>query len=164
MSAAAEYYGYLLSQGYGEHQLNLFADYAKRANRGEISHNKAYRLACKSGFGKQGYSNMTQQEAQDKCEAIYESQGADAFNKCVEDKLSKKGFGDWMQTAQDAGWIDKGLGLIGGLINKPAQQPPTGGGYYPPPPPQKSKAPIFIIGGLAVIGIAVAIYFATRKK
>jgi hypothetical protein len=28
--AATEYYGYLLSQGYGEHQLNEFADYYTR--------------------------------------------------------------------------------------------------------------------------------------
>jgi hypothetical protein len=166
MSAAAEYYGYLLAQGYGEHQLNEFADYARRADRGEISHNQAYRLACKSGFGKQEYSNMTQQQAQDRCEDVYESDGAEAFNTCVENKMSKKGFGDWMQAAQEAGWIDKGLGLLGGFLNKDKTNTGgyVGGGYVPQPPPPKSKAPLFIIGGIAVIGIGIAIYFAVKKK
>ena len=159
MSAATEYYGYLLAQGYGENQLNEFVDYAQRANRGEISHNQAYRLAKKAGF-----SNMTYEEAQDSCEAVYESQGAEAFNKCVSDaREEKKGFKDWLQTAQDAGWIDKGLGLVGNLINKPNQDTGSGAGYYQPAP-QKSNMPIILLGSLAVIGIGVAIYFGTRKK
>lgn len=160
MSHATQTYGYLLAQGYGEHQLNQFADYAQRADRGEISHNQAYRLACKAG-----YSNMTQQEAQDSCEAVYEAEGAEAFNVCVEKKMSKKGFGDWMQQAQDAGWIDKGLGLVGNLLNKP--QPSAGAGYVGGgyrPQPKKNNTMLFVVGGLAVVGIGVAIYLGTRKK
>ena len=130
MSAAAEYYGYLLSQGYGEHQINKFADYAKRADRGEISHNQAYRMACGAGYGNA-------------------------------DGEGKKSFGDWMETAQEAGWIDQGLSIINNISGKG-----KGGSSYnpPPPPPRKSKAPLFIIGGLAVVGIGLAIYFATKKK
>jgi len=162
MSAVTEYYGYLLSQGYGEHQLKQFAEYAQRANRGEISHNRAYRLACKAGFG--GFSNMTEQEASDKCEPVYESQGADAFNKCREDALKGKGkFGDWMKTAQDSGWIDKGLGILGGFMNKNPQGTSQGGNYYQQPPPKNNTA-LYVVGGLAVVGIGVAIYFAVRKK
>ena len=49
MSAAAEYYGYLLSQGYGEDQLEKFADIADKADRGEISLNQSYKMACEEG-------------------------------------------------------------------------------------------------------------------
>ena len=102
MSAVVEYYGYLLAQGYSDYQLNKFKGYASRAERGEISHNKAYRLACKSGFG--GFSNMTEQEASDSCESVYEESGAEAYNKCREIALKggKGSFGDWMKTAQDS--------------------------------------------------------------
>ena len=34
----------------------------------------------------------------------------------------------------------------------------------PPPPPKKNNTALYAIGGLAVIGIGVSIYFATRKK
>jgi hypothetical protein len=176
MSAAAEYYGYLLSQGYGEHQLNEFANYARRANRGEISHNQAYRLACKAGFGKTGYSNMTEQEAQDACEIEGQSgflkypKGSDLYNKCVEDKTAKKGFGAWMKTAQDSGWIDKGLGLFGNLLNRKGTNTSGGsggsggGGGNNNDDNTPSKAPLIIVGSLAVVGIGLAIYFAVRKK
>jgi hypothetical protein len=137
MSAATEYYGYLLSQGYGEHQINKFADYAKRADRGEISHNQAYKMACQAGFG-----------------------SADG-----EDGESKRSFGDWMQTAQEQGWIDQGLSIISGIAQGGNRRPvsrPTSRPYNPPP--KKSKAPLYIIGGLAVVGVGLAIYFATKKK
>ena len=80
MSAAAEYYGYLLSQGYDKYQLSQFSEFAKRANAGEISHNKAYRLACKAGF-----------------------------NNVEGSEDSQKGFIDWMKMGQEAGWIDRGV-------------------------------------------------------
>lgn len=162
MSAVVEYYGYLLSQGYGEHQLSKFADYAKRADRGEISHNQAYRLACKAGFA--GFSNMTEEEASDSCESVYEKLGVEAFNKCRSEALQgKKGsFGDWMKTAQDAGWIDKGLGLLGGALG--GNKVNNNYGNYPPPPQKKNNTALYVVGGLAVIGIGVAIYFATKKK
>jgi len=139
MSATAEYYGWLLSQGYGSHQLSLFADYAKRADRGEISHNKAYRLACKAGFkGVDGWSNETGDS---------------------KESGEKGGFGDWMQTAKEAGWIDAGLGIIGGLIGRRRQDPPP-----PPPPPKKDNTLIYVGIGVAIVSIGVAIYFITRKK
>lgn len=138
MSATAEYYGYLLSLGYGETQLKKFAEYGARADRGEISHNQAYRLACKAGFG-----------------------NADGWENA--DDAPKKTFGDWMNTAQEAGWIDSGLAIIGGLVNKPKGT--SQGAYYPPPPPpKKNNTAIIVVGAIAVIGIGVAIYLATRKK
>lgn len=128
MSAASEYYGYLLSQGYGEHQINKFAAFATQADRGEISHNQAYKMACGAGF-----------------------------NSAAGDE--KKNFGDWMTTAKEAGWIDSGLGILGGLINR--KQSPS---YTPPPPPPKKHTALYVIGAVAVIGTGLAIYFATRKK
>jgi|GEM_PF-5525946 len=107
MGAAAEYYGYLLSQGYGKSQLKEFSEIAGRAERGEISHNQAYKQACKAGFGQvegDGWENAEGEEG------------------------TKKTFGDWVNTAQEAGWIDIGLGLIGGFIQKQKGKNSGGGG------------------------------------
>ncbi len=148
MGAAAEYYGYLLSQGYGESQLKEFADIAGRADRGEISHNQAYKLACKAGFGQAD---------------------GDSWDYADDADTGRKTFGDWVNTAQEAGWIDAGVGLIGGLIKnrKDKNEGGGGGGYYPPPPPPprglSTGAKIGIgVGVLAVVG--VIIYFVARKK
>lgn len=147
MGAAAEYYGYLLSQGYGETQLKEFSEIAGRADRGEISHNKAYKLACKAGFGQANGESWD-----------YADSDSD-----------KKTFGDWVDTAQQAGWIDGAVGLIGSAIkNRKNRNDGGGGGDYmppPPPPPQglSSGAKIGIgVGVLAVIG--VIIYFVVKKK
>lgn len=149
MGAAAEYYGYLLSQGYGESQLKEFSEIAGRADRGEISHNKAYKLACKAGFGKTN---------------------ADGWDYADDNTTGNKTFGDWVNTAQEAGWIDGAIGLIGGAIQNRKNKNQGGGGggaYYPtpPPPPQglSTGAKIGIgVGVLAVVG--VIIYFVAKKK
>jgi len=146
MGAAAEYYGYLLSQGYGETQLKDFAEIAGRADRGEISHNQAYKQACKAGFGQSDEENWEYANESD--------------NK-------KRSFGDWVNTAQEAGWIDSGIGLIGALIKKnkkggeeAAYVPPP---YVPPPTGLSSGAKIGIgVGALAVIGVIV--FLVVRKK
>ena len=133
-SAAIEYYGYLLSQGYGEDQINEFADYAKRANRGEISHNQAYRKALKSGFRNA-------------------SGGSDG-------EATKGGFGDWMQTAKEAGWIDAGLGIIGAALNRGRNVPPP-----PPEPPKKNNTALYVgLAVVGVVGIGLTNYLMTRKK
>jgi len=148
MGAAAEYYGYLLSQGYGESQLKEFAEIAGRADRGEISHNQAYKLACKAGFGQAD---------------------GDSWDYADDDNTGKKTFGDWVNTAQEAGWIDGAIGLIGGAIQNRKNRNQGGGGttYYPPTPPPRqglsTGAKIGIgVGVLAVVG--VIIYFVTKKK
>jgi hypothetical protein len=180
MSAAAEFYGWLLTQGYGENQLKEFATYAEQADRGEISHNKAYRKACKAGFKggiKAGYSNMTEQEASDICEPVYETQGATAFNKCREDALKgrKGSFTDWMQTAKEAGWIDTGIGILGGWLGN--RQFGQGRNQFNNPnfnmqmqmqmqeeERRRRRNQNILIGSVVVIGIGAAIYFATKKK
>jgi hypothetical protein len=150
MGAASEYYGYLLSQGYGESQLKEFAQIAGRADRGEISHNQAYKLACKAGYGQAD---------------------GDSWGYADDNKTGKKTFGDWVDTAQQAGWIDGAIGLIGGAIKnrKDKNDGGGGGGYgdYPPPPPPPEGlsrgAKIGIgVGALAVVG--VVIYLVMRKK
>lgn len=135
MSAAAEYYGWLLRQGYGETQLKKFESHARRANRGEISHNKAYRLACRDGF--KGYSN--------------------ANDKALSDNVggSDKGsFGDWMDTAKNAGWIDRG--------NKPADK--ENFKVEVNPNKDKSKTMFYVVAGLAIAGIMTAIYLRNKNK
>jgi hypothetical protein len=151
MSAAAEYYGYLLQQGYGESQLKKFAQHASRANRGEISHNKAYKLALKDGFGQldgNGWDNAEGDEV-----------------------AGKRTFGDWVNTAQEAGWIDQGIGLIGGLIQNRRENRDGGMGtnqvFTPPPPPppegMSTGAKVGIgIGVVAVIGLIA--FLVLRKK
>jgi len=136
MSAAVEYYGYLLSQGYREEQVAKFAYFADQANKGIISQNQAYRQAIREGW----------------------SNGDGKFK-------------DWVNKANDDGWIDKGLELFGilsqsGLLNKNKGEGDTTG-YFPPPPPTtppRNNTMLYVIGGIAVIGIGVAIYFATKKK
>lgn len=137
MSAAAEYYGYLLSQGYGEEQIAHFAYFADQANKGVISHNQAYRQALDEGW----------------------SNGDGKFK-------------DWLNRANDQGWIDKGLGVLGGLAAMSRNRRQGGGTqtgafgqtqeFRPPPPPPRNTG-LWILGGVAVIGIGVAIYFATKK-
>lgn len=141
MSAAAEYYGYLLSQGYDEYQLKQFSNFASRANRGEISHNQAYRLALKAGFkGTDSWSNE---------------------DGTASDESKKKNFASWMKTAQDAGWIDKGLGALDSLLNKNKKNKDIA---IPPPPPKKDYTLAIVIGvvGLGIVG--ATIYYFTRKK
>jgi hypothetical protein len=132
MSAAAEYYGYLLSQGYGEEQIAKFAYFADQANKGIISQNQAFRMASREGW----------------------SNGDGKFK-------------DWVNKANDQGWIDKGLDVFGALAASGAFNKKGGGGsgyYPPPPPPPKNNTALFVVGGLAVIGVGIAIYFATKKK
>ena len=150
MGAAAEYYGYLLSQGYGETQLKEFSEIAGRADRGEISHKKAYKLACKAGFGQANGESWD-----------YADSDSD-----------KKTFGDWVDTAQQAGWIDGAVGLIGSAIKNRKNRNDGGGGgggyddYRPrvdEPQGLSAGAKIGIgVGALAVIG--VIIYFVVKKK
>ena len=142
MSAAAEYYGYLLSQGYGEEQIARFAYFADQANKGVISHNQAYRQALAEGW----------------------SNGDGKFK-------------DWLNRANDQGWIDKGLGVLGGLAAIGLSRRQGGGGAMgggqdycltnPQDPicggQQPNRTGLWILGGVAVIGVGVAIYFATKK-
>ena len=178
MSAAVEYYGWLLTQGYGKDQLEKFADYARRADRGEISHNKAYKLACKDGFkGGGGYSNMTKREAEEICERRFNTN--EEVSKCVQETLNTSGvkgsFGDWMETAKEAGWIDAGLGMLGGFLSNrqwggrnQRNQFNTGMDWQWQQQQEQERrrrqTRNIAIGAVALVGVGVAIYFMTREK
>jgi hypothetical protein len=147
MSAAAEYYGYLLSQGYGEDQLEKFADIADRADRGEISLNQSYKLACEEGF-----NNANEEEA-------------------TEGGEKKGGFKDWINTAKEAGWLDKIINIGGSIVSNQQNQNLGGAGYTNQPTVivqddnKKSNKGLYIgLGVLALVGIGAAIYFANKKK
>ena len=134
MSAATEYFGYLLSQGYTEEQIAKFAYFADSANKGIISQNQAYRQALKEGW----------------------SNGDGKFK-------------DWVDKANEKGWIDQGIAIFGalatsGMFNKNNSGSGDTTGYYPPPPPPRNNTLLYVLGGLTVIGIGTAIYFATKKK
>ena len=63
-------------------------------------------------------------------------------------------------------WAAIGLGVLGvvaPLIGKKKKNDPT---YTPPPPPppKKNNTALYVVGGLAVVGIGVAIVLITRKK
>ena len=156
MGAATEYYGYLLSQGYGKTQLKEFAEIAGRADRGEISHNQAYKQACKAGFGKSD---------------------DDSWEYLTDEDESKKNIGDWFTMAQEAGWIDAGIGMIGGLIQKNKDKKSGGGGLTAEQLRAQAEelrrlederglstgAKIGIgVGALAVVGVVV--FLIIRKK
>jgi hypothetical protein len=145
MSATTEYYGYLLSQGYGESQLKKFAEFAARADRGEISHNKAYRLALKEGFGKVDEDDWSNSNGES----------------------DRKTFGDWVQTAQEAGWIDKGIQLIGGAIQNRRNQNTGSTPVFvppPPPPPQGMSTGAKVGIGIGVVAVIGVIVFLVMKK
>lgn len=134
MSSATEYFGYLLAQGYGEEQIARFAYFADLGDKGIISQNQAYREALNAGWN-----------------------GADGSGE-------KKSFADWMNQANEQGWIDKGLQIFGamkggGMFNKDKGQQ-----YTPPPPPPKKSVLPYVLGGIALIGIGIGIYFVVKKK
>lgn len=129
-----QYYKVLVAEGYDYNQIKSFEEYAISAGNGIISHNKAYQMACDKGFSN-GNGNA-----------------------------DKKSFGDWMNTAKESGWIDQGVSIIGGLISNFRNNGP---GYYvppPPPPPKKDNTLIFVVGGFALVGIGITIYFLTKNK
>ena len=122
------------------------------------------------------------------CEATYEAQGAEAFNKCRAAALScgedktcdgiavryaaalekgySKSFEDFKKKTNTLAAIgDIATGILGGLFNKGGSQSNIqvgGGAYYPPQ--EKSKKGLYLaLGAVAVVGIGVAIYFARKK-
>ena len=137
MSASAqEYYGYLLSHGYGEEQIAQFAYFADLADKGIISQNKAYNNALEAGWN-----------------------GADGDGQ-------KKTFADWMNQASEQGWIDKGLEVFGamqqgGMFGKKDDAPTVQ--YVAPAPTKKSKMP-YILGGLTLLAVGTAAYFIFKNK
>ena len=60
------------------------------------------------------------------------------------------------------------LGLVGGWLaqRKARKAEEERAGIYVPPytPPPKNNTALYVVGGLAVVGIGVAIYLATKKK
>lgn len=156
MSSASEYYGYLLSKGYKgtDSQWKEFEQIGNMVNNGEISLNQSYKLACKSGF-----SNMTIEDAQDSCEEIYESDGAEAFNKCVEQKMSKKGFKDWANTAKENGWIDKGLDIFSNLYKKDSDTSQNTTTYQK----EDNTIAYVMVGVVGLASIGAIIYLISKK-
>jgi hypothetical protein len=136
----------------------------------------------------QGFSNFTQEESQNKCEAVYEAMGAEAYNKCVPAYASSSSKSDAKkvdkyvsallsgfegtyeefrkENLMDIGTTIASLGM--GLVNifKPTE---TSGSYTPPTSngskdeDGKSNTGIFVVVGiLAAAGIGYAVYKSTK--
>ena len=84
-------------------------------------------------------------------------------------------FGDWMQTAKEAGWIDAGIGILGNWLGN--RQFGQGRNQFNNPnfnmqmqmqmqeeERRRRRSQNILIGSVVVIGIGAAIYFATKKK
>jgi hypothetical protein len=139
-------------------------------------------------------SNFTQSELGSEtniCEATYESQGADAYNRCYNAALScgsdsncnalavkyaqalnsgySTSFEDFKKKTGTLSAVGEiATGLLGGLLGKlgggsrEGDIQLGGGGYYEPQ--QKSNKGMYIgIGIVALIGIGAAVYFARKK-
>lgn len=131
-------------------------------------------------------SNMTEIEASDSCEAVYEAQGSDAFTRCRNAALSCnnddacktlsskfnaaliKGYSGDFESFKKKSNVLANLGeisggIIKGLLNGGSSynNSNTDNGYYDKP---KNNTALYIgIGAVALIGIGVAIYFARKK-
>jgi hypothetical protein len=132
------------------------------------------------------HSNMTATQAENACEAVYEAQGADAFNKCraagiacggdkscnaIHAKYAralakgyKGSYEDFKRRSETLSSLGQlGLNLVSGLFGSKDQS--SSGGTYrddtPPPPPKTGL--YIVLGLLAAAGIGTAIYFATKK-
>lgn len=154
MSAAAEYYGYLLSKGYAKQQVERFVDLANRAEIGVISPNQAYKKSLENGWlGVDGYYNQN--------------------GEAVEG--DKTAFKDWINSVRNSDWLDKGINLIGGLSSG-EYNPETGESdvvkeevvsetqLEENTDKNKDRSKFYFVGGLAVLGIGLAIYYNYKKK
>lgn len=88
-----------------------------------------------------------------------------------EDKFNEE---DYSNFQDDEGNVDidkvvsTGLGILGVFSawnkNRKEKQSQDTTFYPPPPPPKKNNTALYAVGGLAVVGIGIGIYFAVRKK
>jgi len=142
MSAAVEYYGYLLSKGYTgytDSQIDTFSELGERVNSGEISMNQAFKQAKSSGFTN---SNGEKTDST---------------------------FKEWVTTAEQAGWIDKGMGYLSQKIKDIgkkddeiyASPSPT---FIPDYEPEKKKTGTWIGVGVGVIIVVVGIYYLSKRN
>lgn len=88
-----------------------------------------------------------------------------------EDRFNEE---DYSNFKDDEGNVDidkvvsTGLGILGVFStwnkNRKENQSQDTTFYPPPPPPKKNNTALYAVGGLAVVGIGIGIYFAVRKK
>lgn len=132
-------------------------------------------------------SNMNDVESSSSCEAVYESQGSSAYNKCYQaslscgsdskcDILAKKyaqalvgGYSKDFESFKNKSNILSSAGeiagsLLSGLLGKNENDTQIGGGGYYAPQSKSNKGLYIGIGVVALIGIGTATYFALKKK
>ena len=132
-TSATEFYGYLLQSGYDGDQLSAFEILCDKVNKGEMTMNQSFKKAKKLGYtNANGTSNVP------------------------------ASLQEWIQTAKEAGWIDKGVDALNQAL---AQQ---GAGDFsirygtpqPPiqPPKKKNNTAIWVaVGVVAIVAIGIAI-------
>jgi hypothetical protein len=132
--SATQAYASILTDIYSQDQIKSFEKIGSMANRGEISMNQAYKMACKEGF-----SNATEDSS--------------------ENTESNKSFIDWVNTANSAGWIDKGFDLF-------QKKDSTDYSYDPinDTTEDKNHTPYIIGGVILLAGIVGTIIWIKNKK
>ena len=133
--AATEYYGYLLSKGYTGEQLDGFEEICEKVNKGKISMNQSFKQAKALGFSNQ---NGTEK--------------------------APSSLNEWIETAQQAGWIDKGLNALTAAIKNRGNKDQPQAVYIPPAPPEKPKTMQWVLLSVALVGVGVGIYYLATKK
>jgi hypothetical protein len=138
-TSATEFYGYLLSSGYDGEQLSAFEILCDEVNKGKISMNQAFKKAKKIG-----YTNA--------------SGTANAPSSLQE----------WIQTAKEAGWIDKGVEALNTAIQQKVGDDWSiqYGRTTPPivePPKNNTGKWIALIVGVAVVG-GLIYHFSKNKE
>lgn len=142
----------------------------------------AYKSKGASGM----YSGFTQEEAQDKCEAVYEAKGSEAYNKCVPAFLgatnsSKTKKAEKYALALKSGytgsfdqWKSENLAELGSSVGGFAQgllsSIQQGGSNYPPSyngsynsKASRNNTALFVVIGLVVVGIGGYILYEKTK-
>tara|TARA_B100000963_G_scaffold8974_2_gene7071 strand:- start:6385 stop:6855 length:471 start_codon:yes stop_codon:yes gene_type:complete len=142
--------------------------------------------------GKAGFSNAvtSQSDIERICEPVYEKFGAEgeggynacysATNLCVgsptlcsEAQIWEKysqalsegysaDFQSFKRRSQLAGYLTAAGQILQGLFTNKEQAPPPGTGSVQPM--KSDNTMIWVIGGVAVLGLGVGIYFLTRNK
>lgn len=139
-----------------------------------VTHAKKYGLG--SDVVDEVMSNATgnvEQEASDACEAVYESQGSEAFNKCRRDYIAKAQRGNVLNN------VLAGISAIGDAFNNKGdtlsqppsnvQQRPNEAPYYPPAPKEEvkilgMKPLVFALVSVATVTVGAIVITKLVKK
>lgn len=111
------------------------------------------------------YSNASadiEQAASDACESVYDKEGATAFNKCRENFIANASKSKSSSVITSV--LDFGTNVVDFLKGRSGNTTQPYAPTYLPTNDKKDNTIWWVVGGLAVVGIGVGIYFATKNK